>query len=206
MPKITPARSTHHINRHAAENICHAIDFAKNIDLPLNLYVVLNLDENGSGIEGTEIFRRVRHKFRDWLNRCLKKRGITPSPPVYVYSHENPANNPHVNWMVHVPAFLRAEFLEKLPRWLERSQGAVRKFDIDVQAIDPHTDKALAKYILKGTDERYVPYLHLQDYASPQGQIFGRRATASPAIGRKARRDAGFVPKLHRNNWKRHAA
>lgn len=206
MPKIKPNRSTFHINRHAAENICHAIDFAKNIERPLNNYVVLNLDEHHSGLDGTAIFTRIRHKFRDWLNGRLKKFGHQPLPPAYVYSHENPANNPHVNWMVHVPKFLEAEFMQKLPRWVEKTQGNVRPFDIKVQSIDPHTDKTLAKYILKGTDERYVPYLHLQDYAEPQGQVFGRRATASLAIGRKARKDYGFIPRLHRHDWKRKAA
>lgn len=206
MPKIAPNQSTHHINRHAAENICHAIDFAKHIGYPLNRYVVLNFDEETSETTGTEIFSRVRHKFRDWLNGRMKKRGLQPIAPAYVYSHENPDKNPHVNWMVHVPEFLMEEFLAKLPKWLEKAQGIVRPFDVDVQLVDPHTDKVLAKYILKGTDERYVPYLHLQNYAEPQGQVFGRRATASIAIGRKARRDYGFIPKLHRHEWKRRAA
>lgn len=206
MPNMKPNQSTHHINRNAAENICHAIDFAKNIGLPLTHYVVINLDEYQSELAGTVIFTRIRHKFRDWLNRRLKTLGLVPTPPVYVYSHENPTGHPHVNWMVHVPSFLADEFLSKLPRWVEKAQGNVRPFDIDVQSIDPHTDKTLAKYILKGTDERFVPYLHLQDYAEPQGQVFGRRATASIAIGRTARQSAGFIPRLHRHNWKRKAA
>lgn len=116
MPKIQPNRSTHHINRHTAENICHAIDFAKNIGCPLTHYAVLNLDERQSGLAGTVIFTRIRHKYRDWLNGRLKKLGHKPIPPVYVYSHENPDDNPHVNWMVHVPVFLVNEFLQKLPR------------------------------------------------------------------------------------------
>lgn len=206
MPKIQPSRSTHHINRHAAENICHAIDFAKNIEVPLNYYVVINLDERQSGIIATKIFESIRHKFRDWLNGRIKKYGRAPMPPAYVYSHENPADNPHVNWMVHVPVYLAEEFLKKLPKWVEKAQHNVGQFDFKVQGIDPHTDKTLAKYILKGTDERYVPYLHLENYAEPQGQVFGRRATASIAISRKARRDYGFIPKLHRHNWKRKAA
>lgn len=167
---------------------------------------MLNLAEQESGLSGTEIFARVRHKFRDWMNSRFKKLGFQPAAPAYVYSHENPDGNPHVNWMVHVPEFLLEEFRKKLPKWLGKAQGCVRPFDIDVQLVDPHTDKVLAKYILKGTDERYVPYLHLQNYAEPQGQVFGRRATASIAIGRKARRDFGFVPKLHRHEWKRRAA
>lgn len=206
MPKIQPSQSTHHINRHAAENICHAIDFAKNIGLPLNHYVVINLDEQQSGIAATTIFTRIRHKFRDWLNGRIKKHRHAPMPPAYVYSHENPAGNPHVNWMVHVPDYLMSEFLKKLPQWVERAQGNVGRFDIKVQGVDPQTDKTLAKYILKGTDERYVPYLHLQNYAEPQGQVFGRRATASIGIGRTARRASGFVPRLHRHDWKRKAA
>lgn len=206
MPKIQPSRSTVHINRHQAENICHAFDFAKYIDRPLNTFVVINLDEETANAAGPVIFEKVRHKYRDWLNGRIKRLGLDPQPPVYAYTHENPDDHPHVNWVVHIPPLLQEEFLRKLPRWVEKSQGQVRPFDIQVKGVDPHTDKTLAKYIIKGTDPHYVPYLHLQDYAQPQGRVFGRRATPSIAIGRAARKAAGFVPRLHRHEWKRRAA
>ena len=206
MPKIQPARSTVHINRHQAENICHAFDFAKHIGRPLNTYVVINLHEASANAAASVIFERIRHKYRDWLKGRVKRLALDAQPPVYVYAHENPDENPHGNWVVHVPPRLQKEFLLKLRQWVEKAQGGVRPFDIQVKGVDPHTDKTLAKYIIKGTDPHYVPYLHLQDFAQPQGRVFGRRATPSIAIGRAARKSAGFIPRLHRHLWKRQAA
>lgn len=51
-----------------------------------------------------------------------------------------------------------------------------------------------------------IGYLHLASVAAPQGCIWGRRCGASPAIGRTARRAAGFVPRRDRNKWRRRAA
>lgn len=206
MPKMypeQPSQVTNHLNRHSAENICHAIDYAKYLNRPLNLYVVLNLNEAAAGLTATKIFEKVRHKYRDWNNYRQKQAADAAEPPYYVYTHERPDDqHPHVNWMVHIPANLHDEFIKKLVGWLRKAQGVVGNFDIDVQLVDPTTDKTLAKYIIKGTDERYVPYLHLEQYAQPQGIVWGRRGTASPALGRKARKGAGFVPKRDRNKWK----
>jgi hypothetical protein len=83
-----------------------------------------------------------------------------------------------------------------------RALGDIGPFDISIKDVDPLTDKSLAKYIIKGTDARFVSYLHLGEYAAPQGRVWGRRATASPAIGRTARRRAGFSPKRDRHKWK----
>lgn len=200
MPKMQPSRSTVHINRHQAENVCHAFDYAKHIGQPLNIYVVINLNEAPKDMAAAAIFTKVVHKYRDWLKRRMDNKALAPA---YVYTHENPDGHPHVNWAVHIPTIVRDEFMRKLPRWVERAQGCVRPYDIQVADVDPYTDKTLAKYIIKGTDTQYVPYLHLQDFAQPQGRVFGRRATSSVAIGRAARKVAGFVPKRHRHEWKK---
>lgn len=202
MHNIQRKRFTESVSRHVATNICHAFDFAKHIRRPLNLYVVINFDMENSSKLPSERFQEIRHKYRDWQNRALKKRYGQAIKPIYAYSFECPVTQAHVNWALHVPEPLQDEFLRKLPVWLTKIQGAARPFDIAVETVDPHTDKSLAKYIIKGIDKHYIEYFHLEEYAEPQGRIYGRRASTSPAIGRKARKIAGFIPKRDRHKWK----
>lgn len=208
MPKMNlmntdlPRSFTDHIGRKAAENICHAFDYAKHIGQPLNHYVTINLREAAHERSAAQIFTKIRHKFRDWLNNAGKRSGINVPAPAYVYSIEAPAaDHPHANWVLHVPNFLVQEFQKKLPIWVSRAMNEIGPFDIHIQNVNPASDKALAKYIIKGTDARYVDYLFLQKVAAPQGRVWGRRATASPYIGRTARRRAGFVPRRDRGKW-----
>lgn len=198
-----PASYTDHIGRKAAENICHAFDYAKHIGRPLDHYVTINLRSGQDERMATVIFKMIRHKFRDWVVNAMKRHQADLGRPAYVYALEAPdEGHPHAHWVVHVPPILADEFLEKLPKWVIKARGSLGQFDVLVERVDPYTDKSLAKYIIKGTDDRYVGYLHLQEYAAPQGRIWGRRATASPAIGRAARRKAGFVPRRDRHKWK----
>ncbi|MEM9735028.1 MAG: hypothetical protein AAF908_00285 [Pseudomonadota bacterium] len=198
--------STLHIGRRAAENICHAFDYAKHIGRPLNTYVVVNLGDFATGLAATMAFERIRHKYRDWLSRKYAVTVGEKEPPRYVYTLEAPNEHDHANWVVHIPPPFLKEFLKKLPRWVRRVTGNSRPFDIEVQTVDPETDKSLAKYVIKGTNEKYVEYLHLKAVAAPQGRIWGRRCGTSPSIGRTARKRAGFVPRRDRNEWRRLAA
>ena len=194
---------THSISRHASTNVLHAFDFAKSIGRPLNCYVVLCCDEKGADKTAAKICQDVRDRYRAWSLNAAKRYGIERLPPVYIQTIENPhGSNPHANWVLHIPPALFSEFIQKLPRWLERAQGGVRLMDVSVQTVDPETDKTLAKYVIKGADSHYVDYFHLRDFAEPQGVVEGRRTCVSPAIGRTARKKAGFIPKLHRNDWK----
>ena len=199
-------RHTRQIGRKAAENICHAFDYAKHIARPLNTYVVINLTALPDGACTTQAFCDVRHKFRDWLNRKHMTADGTTEPPRFVYSMEAPNGDDHANWVVHVPERFLDEFKRKLPKWVARVVGESRPFDICVKPVTPDGDKGLAKYVIKGTDPAYIGYLHLTSVAAPQGCIWGRRCGASPAIGRTARRAAGFVPRRDRNKWRKRAA
>ena len=205
MHKIPRRGYTDHISRHSAENICHAFDYAKHIGMPLNRYVVINFAKKFSK-EPSTIFAHIRDKFRDWLSYAYKKAGVQSPPPAYVYTLESPNGHNHVNWAVHVPPLLQDEFPEKIVEWVRKANPEARSFDIKIQDVDPHTDKTLAKYVLKGIDKAYIRYLHLDGVAEPQGRIWGRRATASPSIGRTARKTAGFIPRLHRHEWKNRKA
>lgn len=202
MPKNEYRGYTDVLNRHPAENICHAFDFAAWLSRPLNNYIVINFDSESENHSGA-IFRAIRHKFRDWLNRRTKQRYGAPLPPMYVYTHENPAGHAHCNWVVHVPQDLQAEFDKKRTMWIARAHKMVRHYDVKAKLVDPKTAKSLAKYIIKGLDSRYVGYLHLQAYAAPQGRVYGRRAGTSPALSRAARADAGFIPKRDRGTVRR---
>jgi hypothetical protein len=55
-------------------------------------------------------------------------------------------------------------------------------------------EKRLAKYVVKGTDERSIRHFYLQDVHAPQGTIIGRRTGISRSIGAKARKLAKFHP------------
>ncbi len=120
-------RTTTHINRRVTQSIFRGVDFSAAIGRPLNNYVVIHLHESPAAAAAT-LFERIRHKFRDWWNRHAKKDVAAQlPPPLYTYTLENPNGAPHVNWVIHIPASLQAEFEAKLPRWVERVQGAVGK-------------------------------------------------------------------------------
>ena len=105
--------------------------------------------------------------------------------------------------MVYVADELVAEFNRKLPTWVKKAKGpTVRPFDIDVQEVDGQTYKTLAKYVIKGINPLYVDYLHLGDFAEPQGRVWGRRASSSASLNKAARKAAGFVPKRDRDKWR----
>ncbi|MDX0599608.1 hypothetical protein GOD17_31670 [Sinorhizobium medicae] len=197
MPKNEFGTYTDFLNRHPAENICHAFDFAAWLGCPLNNYIVINFAREDEGRAGA-IFRAIRHKYRDWLNRRTRQLYGEALAPMYVYTLENPHGMTHCNWVLHVPPDLQSEFDRKRVRWIERAHLNVRKYDVHPQMVVPGTAKSLSKYIIKGTDSRFVEYLHLENYAEPQGRVWGRRGTASPAISRAARKDAGFVAKRDR--------
>ena len=206
MPKmlregVRPLRQTEHINRRVTQSIFRAFDYASEIGSPLNLYVVINLHETVK-ISAAAIFEAIRHKYRDWLNYRSKRRPDGVIPPMYIYAMENPAgDHPHVNWVVHVPADLRAEFEAKLPRWIEKAQGACRHSDCVVQTVRPDTHKQLAKYVVKGTDPGFVDHFYLQKVYAPQGQIWGKRAGVSPSLGATVRRVVNFRPRRSQGAW-----
>ena len=113
MPKIAYRGYTDFLNRHPAQNICHAFDFAKFIGRPLNIYVVMNFSGGALQYGGTT-FKKVLHKFRDWFNRRTKQLYGAGLSPAFIYCLENPAGNIHANWVLHVPRPLHDEFRKKM--------------------------------------------------------------------------------------------
>ena len=143
-------------------------------------------------------FAAIRHKYRDWLAYKAKLRQQR-MPPVYIYTFENPAGRLHVNWVVHVPDALQDEFREKLQQWVTKVRGVVGPYDVHVQPVEVAYHKRLAKYVLKGTDRNYTRHFHLEDVdEGPQGEVWGRRAGISQAIGRRARARDSYHPGRNR--------
>jgi hypothetical protein len=193
MPKIAGAqRESDHINRRVTQSIFRSFDYAEATARPLNTYIVIHLHERASAGAATQ-FIRIRHKFRDWLN-YKSKTAAAPVPPIYAYSFEKPNQAIHVNWAVHVPDHLKAEFAKKLLRWVERVTGQLGPYDVSCKPIPAAYAKRLAKYFVKGTDPAFIDHFHLRDVHAPQGKIWDKRAGTSPAIGPAVRREARFYP------------
>jgi len=202
-PDTTPPKIRRHsaaISRAVTQSVFDAFRFAASQQTPLNTYAVINLREH-AGPEATQVFEAIRHKYRDWLTN-LRKKGVTVVKPTYVFAFENPSDIPHVNWVVHIPAGLEEEFARKLPRWVERAQGSIGSFDVNIQPVTLGSTASLAKYILKGTQDTHIDHFHLGNvYDGPQGSIWGKRAGSSPSIGKTARDRAGFKRREHRNAY-----
>lgn len=200
MTKTTTAATRRHsasISRAVTQSVFDAFRYAAASGTPLNTYAVINL-RNQAGEDATRVFEAIRHKYRDWLMH-LRKTGRANIPPTYVFAFENPGEVPHVNWVVHIPRGLEAEFSNKLPRWVEKSQGGIGNFDVNIQDVNLERTAYLAKYILKGTQETHIDHFYLNVvYDGPQGSIWGKRAGSSPSIGRSAREKAGFNRKKHK--------
>ena len=193
------------IKRKTTQTILRAFDYAKYIDKPLNNFVTVRLA--GLPLEqGHAAFDGIRHKCYDWLKRKQKLATGHADAPYYVYAFENPEGEGlHLHLIVHIPENFRREFVQKLPGWVSKALKGkleVDGHDIHVKRVDPYTDKTLAKYLVKGTDQDFWGHFYLEDYGSSQGPVVGPRAGASMALNRQARKVAGFVARRHRNAWK----
>ena len=158
-------------------------------------YCVINLEDPEHQSANTG-FSRIRSKYGDWFRRKTKKYNLDYKS-TYVYSFENPNNNIHVNWCLHIPDELEAEFLEKLSIWVEKVQGTPNDTTIYTEKIVYGVDayKATANYIMKGGDPEYgaLYFLdQLQEEHGDQGKVYGKRAGFSISIGVTAQKRAKF--------------
>lgn len=160
MPKTRRSRrETHHINRRTTQHIYRAFDVAKARGDALIHYIVLHLGSAGQE-DQAEAVGALIEKFRVWLAHKHTK-GLDVGMPDYALTIEAPGKTVHMNWAVRVPAGFEDEFSRKLNRWAERVCGPMKPAALHIARIDPLGYKSLANYMLKGTDELYVPHFHL---------------------------------------------
>lgn len=184
------------LRKRQAQNILNAFDYAHSLDIAFNYYVVLYLDDKISQAANTA-FLKIMQKYRSWLGR-KRQTHQTDCVPTYVYTHENPTGaNHHVNICLYIPKELEAEFLEKLPIWIEKVQGPLEPAALMVKPLRPNGYKNVAFYIIKGIDPEFVDYFNLRrkyDEKGPQGTIHGTRASMSRNLGPTTIREAEFDP------------
>ncbi len=187
------------IRKRAAQNILNAFHFAEWLVKSFNVYVVINLNDTIAQ-SSTTAFTKILAKYRVWLEYKRTKQ-IIHCPPLYVFSHENPAaDNPHVNWCIYIPPSIIDEFNLKLPRWIAAVQGELESNTVKSQLIteDEYWDRAY--YIIKGLDPDFIDHFgmrYLCDQKGPQGVIYGQRAGFSRAMGPVAMKRKNFSPKLY---------
>lgn len=146
----------------------------------MNHFVVINFDvSEGDELRPQRLFREIRRKFQSWLYYKRRQRFTDPVTDVRVW--ENKDGLLHVNWAVHVPEWLRDEFLEKLPGWIAKGLGSLSEGGYSVQ--DVYHLNGLLRYMLKGTQKAESFGIR----HSPQGEVWGRRAVASTCLGKAAR-------------------
>jgi len=149
-------------------------------------------------------FKKILHKYSAWL-AYKRKKGVIQCPPIYTFSHENPRNNPHVNWCLHIPDAIIDEFNVKLPRWIASVQGQLVGDGISNESGDTLNNQKLksdgyntvAKYIIKGIDPDFINHFGLRalhDRKGPQGIIYGQRAGFSRSLGPTAMKRGHFKP------------
>lgn len=192
---------TEHINRKSVQKIFNAYDFAEYLHWPINYFVVIHLKDEANQSANTA-FTKIRHKYSDCYSYHRGKAKCT-IPPTYVYSFENPNDNVHVNWCLHIPEGFEKTFLNKIESWISKTQGDLASYTVCIKKLNPGCYKSTANYILKGVDPEYAEHFHLselQDRKGSQGLIYGKRAGFSQSIGVTAQKNLFFSCTQYRRN------
>lgn len=175
----------------AATNVLHATRFAKERGRPLTLSITFGWHLVGlNADQGKAVFKQLRQKIRrQWVYRSeVKNLGSFDD----VRSHEAPGGIANTHWVIYVPPKMQVSFETSVERFLQKLIPHVNIAQTDLLHFAPaDAPGQLMKYILKGIDQKFANYLHI-DHVD-QGFIPGRGRTAvSPSIGFKARsRQAG---------------
>lgn len=169
------------IRSRQTREILRAGRHAWRIERDLNCFVVINFStREGDELRPQRLFREIRRKLQSWLYYKRRTRFTDPVTDLRVW--ENKDGLLHVNWAIHVPEWLRAEFLEKLPLWISKALGG-RLSDGDYSVQDIYHLNGLLRYILKGTEKGEAFGIR----QAPQGEVWGRRAVAATCLGKVAR-------------------
>jgi hypothetical protein len=184
-------KASRHINRTPAVNIHHATRYADRAGLSLNAFVTINFTDIDAGESASLAFRKLlNQRFAPWLRRTAFSSRVLA--PTYVWSIENTRGTIAAHWLVHLPADVRAVFLERLPRWLEGITGST-PLSSTIQMKPIYSIIGLRRYILKGVNPVWATRLGV--LSSDQGIVNGRRSGFSRNLGPVARAKGGYKPR-----------
>jgi hypothetical protein len=174
-------RGTSFINEKAVQNLLNAFQFAKSQGFPLNLAVTVQWALAPS--PDRPLLRQAK-----LLERAAKWGHRRKIPLVYLWVMERVAGaQPHSHIMLHMPTEYRAEFRHMLRyAWIVPSPPARL---VRCQAL-PNPQGKL-QYLLKGSETAVAEALGFAP--KPQGFICGKRCGTSESVGKKARRNGGFI-------------
>lgn len=194
-----------YINPNSVLNLYRAFDFSKYIGYTLNTFININYKSNDQFLN-MYLFRVLRSNINRWIMRANKRKKISETKPVWLYVFENPFDNFHVHWLIHLYKDIRDKCIVYLEKQLVKLQNAVlTENQIDIRSVNPYTDKVLANYLCKGIRPDYIDFFYLHSYAAYQGHIIKQRTRVSQSLGRTARKKAGFDASKMRHLWeKRH--
>lgn len=187
---LMPTYGTLYIGRRSAESVLHAVRYARDTGRPLNTlitisFTALDIPDQRAG----SFFNEHRERVGRWW-RHQRRKGRDIGPPISVHSHANPAGSRHVHWMVHVPDSIRTEFAAVVRNRLAKLAHRTELDDaLDIRRIE--TPGGVAKYILRGIHPDYATYLHIEP--AQEGLVSCRRTGTTRAVGRAARRGAGWL-------------
>lgn len=171
--------------------IMRAARHAWAIQRDLNHYIVINFPiRDGDELAPQRDFRKIRTKARSWMYHRRRRRIVDPLTDVRTW--EAASGVEHVNWLIHVPDGLHAEFLAMLPIWIEKVFGVLSEGTYHVEEI--YNLNGVLRYVLKGTQKGHAHRFGIRPV--PQGEVWGRRAVASTCLGKAARArddDAGQI-------------
>ncbi|WP_368649858.1 hypothetical protein [Brucella intermedia] len=191
---------TEYLTHKGAENILHAIDYAKFIGFNLNTFVTITFDKCFEFNED-QIFIKIRESYRRWLANACSRNNLPKCVPYWLFVFESPHRFTHVHWLVHVPVELAEEFKRKVPKWVKKRKDNVFEHSIDIRPVNIYEDKVLGNYLVKGVTPDSIEYFNLENYAEYQGWFRGRRSMVCHALSLKSRRKARFKATRDRNLW-----
>ena len=183
-------RKTHHIRSRAASRFFKATKHSESQAQPLNRLVTLNLSHTTCPEQVvSKAVASLVAKFTRWLRHQSKKAEASGlpgfGPPAYGAVLEAPGGVHHVHWLVYVPPELEELFKKTLPKWLEKTAGAIIRPTGAISIKPIKTIMALSRYCMKGVEKHHAKRCYVRPV--DQGVIWGKRVLISRSLGAKAR-------------------
>jgi hypothetical protein len=171
-----------YIARHQARNLLHAVAFADQIGLRLNVAVDINWLMFSGTVDDRTRFAQCQQRLSKWA----KRRGFALT---LIWTREvGKYGSPHTHVLIHLRPWLMQsnEFQLALERALEPEGGSNHEKAIMIRPAYRPLGKLL--YNLKGVDPKHASGFGIRP--AYQGEVLGKRAGCTENIGAGARRKA----------------